>query len=119
VKLPGLDTGGTVKMAMDPIDPTRSQDVGQGPVSRAVPFVLAVPHHSMAWTSTFPGSLEQALAGLEQQLAEYQVALGQLEAAKAQGSLGIDGERQLEALRQEFEAMLAEHDQLTRHGEGG
>jgi hypothetical protein len=47
------------------------------------------------------------------------VALGQLEAAKAQGSLGIDGERQLEALRQEFEAMLAEHDQLTRHGEGG
>jgi tyrosinase len=119
VKIPALDTGGTVKMALDPIDPIQPQEVGRGPIGRATPFVLATPHHSMAWTSTFPGSLEQALAGLEQQLSEYQDAIGQLEAARAQGVLGSDGERQLEALKQDVEAMLAEHDQLTRHAGGG
>jgi hypothetical protein len=106
-------------MAMDPMDPGRPQEPVQPPLSRATPFVLATPHHSMAWTSTFPGSLEQALAGLEQQLAEYESALRQLEAAQAQGVLSADDARQMETLKQEFEAMLAEHDQLARHGGGG
>jgi tyrosinase len=119
VKSPGLDAGGQVKMAMDPMDPRRPQEPVQPPLSRATPFVLATPHHSMAWTSTFPGSLEQALAGLEQQLAEYESALRQLEAAQAQGVLSADDARQMETLKQEFEAMLAEHDQLARHGGGG
>jgi tyrosinase len=119
VKSPGLDPGGTVKMAMDPMGPVRPQEPGQSPPSRAAPFVLATPHHSMAWTSTFPGSLEQALAALEQQLAEYESALRQLEAAQAQGALSADDARQMETLKQEFEAMLAEHDQLARHGGGG
>lgn len=119
VKSAGLDVGGEVKMATDPMDPIRPQEVGQPPVSRATPFVLATPHHSMAWASTFPGSLEQALAGLESQLAEYESTLGQLEAAKAQGTLSAEDARQMETLKQEFEQMLAEHDQLARHGGGG
>jgi tyrosinase len=119
VKSPAFDVGGQVKMAMDPINPVRPQEPVQPPISRATPFVLATPHHSMAWTSTFPGSLEQALAGLEQQLVEYESALRQLEAAKAQGVLGAEDERQMETLRQEFEAMLGEHDQLARHAGGG
>jgi hypothetical protein len=122
VKSPGFDVGGQVKMSMDPMDPLgrgRQPDPGQPPVSRATPFVLANPHHSMAWTSSVPGSLEQALAGREQQLAEYASALGQLEAAQAQGALSADDTRQMEALKQEFEQMLAEHDQLARHGGGG
>ena len=119
VKSPGLDAGGQVKMAMDPMDPVRPTEVRQPPASRATPFVLATPHHSMAWASTFPGSLEQALAGLEQQLGEYEAALGQLEAAKAQGALSAEDLGQMETLKQEFEAMLAEHDQLARHGGAG
>jgi tyrosinase len=119
VKSPGLDVGGEVKMAMDPMDPRSPRDVVQPPLSRAAPFVLANPHHSMAWAQTFPGSLEQALAGLEAQLGEYESALGQLEAAKAQGTLSAEDARQMETLKQEFEAMLAEHDQLARHGGAG
>jgi conjugal transfer/entry exclusion protein len=101
------------------MDPRSPRDVVQPPLSRAAPFVLANPHHSMAWAQTFPGSLEQALAGLEAQLGEYESALGQLEAAQAQGALSAEDARQMETLKQEFEQMLAEHDQLARHGGAG
>jgi len=119
VKSPALDVGGQVKMAMDPTNPVRPPEGVQPPLSRAAPFVLATPHHSMAWTATFPGSLEQALVALEQQLGEYESALRELEEAHAQGALSADDARQLEHLRQEFEAMLVEHDQLARHGGTG
>jgi tyrosinase len=119
VKTAGFDVGGQVKAAMDPMQPGGPVESAQAPIARATPFVLATGHHSMAWASTFPGSLQQTLAGLEQQLGEYQAALAQVDAAASQGALSAEDERQIETLKQEFEAMLAEHDQLARHAGGG
>ena len=80
----------------------------------------------MACTQTFPGTLEATVAHLEAELGEYAAAISELEhkatrpgraqlgaADAGQEQRGID--QRLSVLRAEFEAMLAEHDQLARH----
>lgn len=127
-----IDDGGTTKAVDDVKLPGRDAMglVGHGGIlgsaPRATPFVLSTPHHTMAWTQTFPGTLEATVAHLEAELGEYAAAISELEqqatrpggaqvgaADAGQEPRGID--QRLAVLRAEFEAMLAEHDQLARH----
>lgn len=110
-----LDDPGTLKAVDDvkgagfdnPLDP-----LGGG--VRPAPFILSTPHHTMAWSTTFPGALQSALSQLEEQLREQHAQIARMEDAEAKGGLSAAEKQQLELLRQEFAALLAEHDALSR-----
>jgi hypothetical protein len=80
---------------------------------RATPFVLSTPHHSMAWTRSFPQAAEAQAAGYEQQLQQYEQVLEQYAQAEAAGQLGAAERAQADALHDEYQALLAEYRQLT------
>jgi hypothetical protein len=93
---------------------------GQRSGAAAAPFVLATPHHSMAWASSFPDAFEARLAELEQQIHEYWRAIGERVDAQRRGLLTADEGQQLHALRLEYAAVLAEYqDMLRRASEHG
>jgi hypothetical protein len=83
---------------------------GAGPGGgRAAPFVLSTPHHSMAWTQTFPQSVEAAAAAYEQQITAYEQALSEYADAEAMGQLQPQDHQQAEALHQEYQTLIAEY----------
>jgi tyrosinase len=97
-KLPGLDT----------------PDISRPELRRAAPFVLSTPHHSMAWTQSFPQAARATLAQYEQALAEYQERIQQINQAFAAGQLSEDDMRQADQLFLEYRDMLAEYTRLTQ-----
>lgn len=119
--------GGTVK-AIDDVkqpfldDPGRggkflTDPIGVGPdpgIARAAPFVLATPHHSMAWAQAQPAALQAALAQSASQIAQFAAAIAEREDAERQGQLTEAERAELEQLREEHQAMLAEHQQLAQ-----
>ena len=111
VKLPAFDIGMTGKPAEDQITPI---GVGGDPLGGA-PFVLATPHHSMAWAATFPGALEGALAQLDLQLASLEGMAAELERRTKQGETTAAESSQLEALRREIVGIRDERESLQRH----
>jgi tyrosinase len=111
VKLPAFDIGNPVKFAEDQMTPF---GVGGDPRGGA-PFVLATPHHSMAWANTFPGALEGALAQLTMQLASLEGMAAEFERREKRGEL-TDAERsQRDALRREIVGIRDEREALERH----
>jgi Common central domain of tyrosinase len=91
---------------------------GQRSGAAAAPFVLATPHHSMAWAQSFPDAFEARLAELERQIQEYSAAIGERVDAQRRGLLTADEIQQLHALRVEYGAVLAEYqDMLGRASE--
>ncbi|MBI3368468.1 MAG: hypothetical protein HY021_08515 [Burkholderiales bacterium] len=74
-----------------------------------VPFVLSTPHHSMAWTQSFPQAAQAEVQALAQQLGELQSLLTQYAQAEAAGQLGDADRAEADALNQEYEAMMAEY----------
>src|SRR5581483_2856033 len=110
VKQPFLDgPGGGGKFLTDPIG------VGPDPgIARAAPFVLATPHHSMAWAQAQPAALQAALAQSASQIAQFAAALAERDEAERQGQLTEAERAELEQLREEHQAMLAEHQQLAQ-----
>jgi len=108
VKLPAFDVGG-FKGVEDQITPGGGDPLG------GAPFVLATPHHSMAWANTFPGALEGALAQLSMQLASLEGMAAELERREKRGD-STDAERsQLDALRREIVGIRDERESLERH----
>src|SRR5262245_23388496 len=111
VKLPTFDIGMPAKPAADTIDPMAASG---RPVGNA-PFVLATPHHSMAWAETFPGAIERALAQLDQQLASLDAMVAELERRSKHGDT-TDAERShLDALRREVVGIRDEREALASH----
>jgi len=111
VKLPALDVGNPFKLASDQINPL---GVGGDPV-RGAPFVLATPHHSMAWADTFPGALESALAQLNMQLASLEGMATELERREKAGEATAEERSLLEAVRREIVGIRDERAALERH----
>ena len=87
-----------------------------GPTS-AAPFVLATPHHSMAWAQSYPGAYQSTIAGLEAKLNEYSQALMAMDQAYQEGRLGPAEGQQFEALCREYQALLAEYQKTTSQGQ--
>ncbi|MDF0675978.1 MAG: tyrosinase family protein [Nitrospira sp.] len=121
------DDGGTLKVADDGVTPGPGlpdpragvREMSQGAAGRSsAPFILATPHHSMAWTQSFPDAFQSALAERENALAQCEAAIMEREDAQRQGLLTSNEEQQLMALRQEYAALQAEYQQLAQH-EGG
>ena len=78
-----------------------------------VPFVLSTPHHSMAWTQSFPQAAQAEMQALAQRIGELQQVLMQYAQADAAGQLSDDDRAQADALNQEHDALMVEHQRLV------
>ena len=102
---PGLKGLSDVKIAGADVGPEGPGiPVQQGALSQA-PFILATPHHSMAWAGTAGG---QALrpASFEELIPQYQAALATLEQAMQQGATALQQlDAQYRQIQAEYEAV--------------
>jgi hypothetical protein len=94
VKLPAFDTGNPKLPGFD----------GGSPA----PFVLANPHHSMAWAQGQAQARGQAQSGggQEELRMQYEIVLSALQSLAQQGGLTEDGARQLEELTQQYSQLF-------------
>jgi hypothetical protein len=76
------------------------------------PFILATPHHSMAWTQSFPGAAQSAAGALRRRIAEYEQILQQAAQADQEGRLSSDDTAQVEQLYIEYQRLVGELQQL-------
>ncbi len=89
---------------------------GPGPLGQrggGVPFVLSTPHHSMAWTQSFPQAAQNEVQALAQQIGECEAMLGQYAQAEAAGQLTQAEHSEALALQQSYEAMVAEYQRYV------
>jgi len=78
-----------------------------------VPFVLSTPHHSMAWTQSFPQAAQAEMQALAQRAGELQALLMQYAEGEVAGLLGDEDRAEADALNQEYEALMAEYQRYT------
>ena len=127
-----VDDGGTLKFRDDvatlkfrddvkspvldkppPIDLSAKQPAGDLPIPPGpAPFVLATPHHSMAWAGSFPGAHRAALSAAEEQLREYEQVLDQYAQAQAAGPLGPADVSEGDRLYADYMQLVEEYRQL-------
>lgn len=120
-----LEDGGTFKFRDDikqpaldkmPITDVKSPvfDIPQ-PIEFGMPapFILSTPHHSMAWTGSFPGAHRTALAAAEAQLRAYEEQLMQYAEADQAGQLGPEDVARADQLYQEYHQLAEEYQQLS------
>jgi hypothetical protein len=86
---------------------------GQGPGPEALPFVLATPHHTMAWTKSFPDMAQSRAATLLNQINQHEQALKQLADAEAAGTLSAYDSVAAEQVNRDYERLVAEYRQLV------
>jgi tyrosinase len=129
------DDGGTVKFADDNqtsprLDLLKLPEQDKPPLAdqgkplgsdtpdlrQAAPFVLSIPHHSMAWTQSFPQAqqAQTMLSQYEQALLDYQERIQQINQAFAEGQLSEDDLKRAEQLFQEYQALLTEYTRLSQ-----
>jgi hypothetical protein len=97
--LGAIDIGGMPGFPHDPGDPA--------------PFVLATPHHTRAWTSSFPDLAEAELSALQAQVSAYEELLDAYARADAAGQLSATEATDAEQLYAEFVRLSTELAQLT------
>jgi hypothetical protein len=84
-----------------------------GPGPEAMPFVLATPHHTMAWTRSFPDMAQSRAASLLSQIAQHEQTLQQLGDAEAAGALSAYDSVAAEQVNREYDRLVAEYRQLV------
>ncbi|WP_217914704.1 zinc metalloprotease [Miltoncostaea marina] len=100
-KAPAADLGGIP----DPGGPVQQPDLGRG---GPAPFVLATPHHSMAWAGG-----EAGLGEYEVALAQYEEVIAQYARAEAAGGLGEEDARAARELYDEYSRLGEEYRRLA------
>jgi hypothetical protein len=107
----------TLKFA-DDFGATGRPAAGQNapPQGTATPFVLSTPHHSMAWTRTYPEVYQAQVEQLEAQLQQLYSILEQAAEADRAGALGEGDRQQIEAIYQQFLQLQSEYEALTQGG---
>ncbi len=98
-KNPAFDPGGPPKFGFDPTPPWSP---GPGPA----PFALATPHHSMAWTSSYPEAAAAEAAELEAMIAECEAAMAEAQAAGAADEQA--------ALEDDYRQLTAAYERLAQ-----
>jgi len=84
----------------------------QGPGPLAMPFILATPHHTMAWTRSFPDMAQSRAATLLNQISQLETTLQQLAKIEAAGLLSAVDSVAAEQMNTEYERLAAEYRQL-------
>ena len=122
------DDGGTLKFVDERPTLKFSDDASPGPglpgqpspfQASAAPFILSTPHHSMAWTRSYPEVYQEQVVHLESQLQQLHELLVQAAEAESQGALGDSDRAQVDAIYQQYLQLQAEYEALTRGGAGG
>jgi hypothetical protein len=109
------DDGGTLKLLEDPVGKPPAADIPHLPPGGGgdpAPFLLSTGHHSMAWTQQFPDAQRAAIAGLQQQIAQYEQALEEASQAEQAGQLTPEDSASIEQLYSEYQRLVAELQQL-------
>jgi len=83
----------------------------------AAPFVLSTPHHSMAWTQSFPEAHRATLAQYESAIAQYEQTIREINEAFEKGQLSEADMQTAENIFQEYQSILAEYQQLTQQSQ--
>jgi hypothetical protein len=78
-----------------------------------VPFVLSTPHHSMAWTQSFPQAAQAEMQARAQHIAQLEALLAHYAAGEAAGQLSESDRAQANALTQEYESQMTEYQRLA------
>jgi hypothetical protein len=106
---------GANRDVLGPVNPGPGGDPGPiiGGAGRHLPFVLATPHHTMAWQRSFPDMAQQQVQQLSAQIAQYEQLLVQYTAAEAAGTLSSVDSVRAEQVTAEYNTLLAEYRQLT------
>ncbi len=89
------------------------QQFGRG---GATPFVLSTPHHSQAWSRSFPDAFQQQLAALGQQIAQYEQLLQQFQQAQLAGQWTAQDAEAFAELSAAYTALVQEYERLTAGG---
>ena len=108
VKQPGLDKAGGIDRSGIP---TLS---GTG---EAAPFVLSTPHHSMAWTQSFPEAHRATLVQYESAIAQYEQMIGEINQAHEKSRLNEADMQAAENIFREYQTLIAEYQQLVQQGQ--
>jgi hypothetical protein len=85
---------------------------GPGPLS-AAPFVLATPHHTMAWTQSFPDLAQARAASLVDQISQYEQVLKQYADAESAGKLSAVDSVTAEQVTADYKRLTEEFKQLA------
>jgi hypothetical protein len=109
--------GGTLKFVEDPVGTSPGTDVPGGGFPPGgpgdpAPFILSTPHHSMAWTQSFPDAHRAAIDALQQQIAEHEQTLEQAAQAEQAGQLSPEDGATVEQIYNEYQRLVAELQQL-------
>jgi hypothetical protein len=117
-----VDDPGTLKYIDDVKLPT--QDIrGKAPATdaqpmagrtgaRPAPFILSTPHHSMAWTQSYPGAARSTANQYETLIGQYEQALSDYQQAAQAGALSQADVQAANQLFDEYQALLAEYQQF-------
>ena len=87
------------------------------PEGGAAPFALSTPHHSMSWTQSYPEAHRAALAQYESAIVQYEQKIREINEAFEQGQLSENDMQAADSLFQQFQALLAEYQQLSQQGQ--
>src|SRR3954452_3533253 len=107
--------GGSIMVLDDPVGTNFGADVPQLPPGGGgdpAPFLLSTGHHSMAWTQQFPDAQRAEIAGLQQQIAQYEQMLEEAAQAEEAGQLTAEDSAGIEQLYAEYQRLTAELAQL-------
>src|SRR3954452_4012709 len=108
--------GGSIKVLEDPVGKPPAADLpqpgGPGGPGDPAPFLLSTGHHSMAWTQQFPDAQRAEIAGLQQQIAQYEQMLEEAAQAEEAGQLTAEDSAGIEQLYAEYQRLTAELAQL-------
>ncbi len=107
VKTPALDFGSSS------IDPLTQPQSFTGTSGTQAPFILATPHHSMAWAETFPDAFRATVQRVEQQIAQCCEAIIEHEQAGQSEHLSEVMQQELSGLRAELTSLIRELQSLT------
>ncbi|AKB24932.1 hypothetical protein MSMTP_1463 [Methanosarcina sp. MTP4] len=116
IKLKFRDDPPKFKFRDEPKQP--GLDQGRPPYlpERCAPFILATPHHSDAWVASYPADYPAMAGNYEVNLANLASNIALLEEVGQQNGLTENGMQKLEYLRQQYQALLSEYQEITQQG---
>jgi len=106
----------TKNPASDPVirdprfDPTFKDGIGKG----IAPFILSIPHHSMAWADSYPEAYQAILREYKGRLTKYKTTICSMKRALKDKLLTKMEKEHLDLIIQEYEALKTEYKEITK-----
>ena len=109
-KPPHTDIGGGTNPETSQINPGNPPSSGN--IESSTPFVMSTPHHSNAWSQSYPEAYQQTIKQMEATIQQYYQQLQQIEASMQNRQLSDTEMQQVKAIYTEYEKLVREYRQL-------